>query len=531
MEADTTDPELSLIAGLPLQQAWLRLEHRRGLENSLPWRPEASKGESEEDCTDPDQLVLFDDIRQSLFRVRDPELQLQLVLTLLHFLGAPLPTSPLLLATPHLISSCLESPCEVFLPASSSLRSLLSTHHITPLFPHQLAGVGCEQELLVSGALEDTLAEQMAFPSQCPKQGVASGFISCVFNQALSLFPDPLAQTTLTQLWLQFELSQPSGPSKSGVTLRQRAKAVQRLVKAALRAEPHRNNLLLWNCCALQEHLLGNASEAIKLYETVLSQYHVASADQSQLPVLFRCFTECLLGLQPLLLRSTPPPNVPLALHCLAAMAEGKYTPLPPEEHQLPPAQVLRTRSLLQKRSGCSSPHQVACHAYFEYLTQGLKQAMAVFDGYLAALSSKHSPDASDRRAHLHSLELTYYLQAQLMIHHSRSHPSQPAMLRTVLEAALRLFPEHGWFLAAYIECERPSFFSGRLRRYFDTHAPKAQTAIPWVFAIAAELQRHRRLRELAEEEVGGCTESEPCSRKPLVALMGGAAPCSGGSS
>ena len=500
---DTTDPEISLIAGLPLQKAWLRLERQRGLENSLPWRPEASKGESEGDCTDPNQLVLFDDIRQSLFCVRDPELQLQLVLTLLHFLGAPLPTSPLLLPTPHLISSCLESPCEVFLPVSSSLRNLFSTDHITPLFPHQLTGVGCDQELLVSGVLEDILAEQMDFPSQCPKQSVTSGFISRVFNQALSLFPDPMAQTTLTQLWLQFELSQPCGHNR---TLRQRAKAVQRLVKAVLRAEPHRNNLLLWNCCALQEHLLGNASEAIKLYETVLSQYHVASADQSQLPVLFRCFTECLLGLQPLHSHYTP--NVPLALHCLAAMAEGKYTPLPPEELQMSPAQVLRTRTLLQKKSGSScssSPHQVACHAYFEYLTQGLKPAVAVFDGYLAVLSSKHTPDSSDRKTNLHNLELTYYLQARLMIHHSQNHSSQPAMLRTVLEAALHLFPEHGWFLAAFIECERPSFFSGRLRRYFDTHAPKAKTAIPWVFAIAAELQRHRRLRELTEgpEEVG----------------------------
>ena len=509
IEVDSADPELSLIAGLPLQEAWLRLERQRGRKNSLPWRPEPQKGETEEDCTDPDQLVLFDDISQSLFHVRDPELQLQVVLTFLHFLGAPLPTSPLLLPTPHHISLCLESPCEIFLPSSSTLRNLLSTEHISPLFPHQLTGVGCDQELLASGVLEDILSERTITPSQCSEQTTTSGFISRVYNQALSLLSDPAAQTTLAQLWLQRELSRLDKPGKMQ---KQRTKAVQRLVKALLRAEPHRNNLLLWNCCALQEHLLGNPSEAIKLYETVLSQYQLqlASVGQSPLPVLFRCFTECLLGLQPLCSLSVPTPNVPLALHCLAAMAEGKYTPLPPEKLQMSPARVLKIHTLFQQMSGSSSPspspHQVACHAYFEYLTRGLRSAVAVFDGYLAVLSNKLAPEPSGARTSLHNLELTYYLQARLIVHHSQNHPTQPAVLRAVLEAALSLFPDHNWFLAAYIECEHPSFVSGRLRRYFDTHAPKAKTAIPWVFAIAAELQRHRRLRELAEgsEEVGG---------------------------
>lgn len=103
--------------------AWLDVESSREAAHWLPWRPDKTKGQSEEDCEDPDRQVdcvedcrtetgrswlcffsplnrsdlcllahfkvLFDDIGPSLICLSSPELQLSLILHFLSFLGLP----------------------------------------------------------------------------------------------------------------------------------------------------------------------------------------------------------------------------------------------------------------------------------------------------------------------------------------------------------------------------------------------------------------------------------------------------------
>ncbi|XP_019642715.1 PREDICTED: LOW QUALITY PROTEIN: protein NRDE2 homolog [Branchiostoma belcheri] len=68
-------------------RAWLDIESGREQVHWLPWRPDTKAGETEEDCEDPDRLVLFDDVTDSLFPLTSHDLRLQLVLHFLQFLG------------------------------------------------------------------------------------------------------------------------------------------------------------------------------------------------------------------------------------------------------------------------------------------------------------------------------------------------------------------------------------------------------------------------------------------------------------
>ena len=507
VDADEVDPEVALVSGLSLSEAWLQLECLRTKEEGLPWRPHQEG--SEEDCIDPERMVLLDDISQCVFRLSDPSLQFQLVMAFLHFLGAPSPTPHPLTFTPHHLSSCLENWSEVLLPVTDALGCLLSTDMGANQYPYYLLGIGCGDEDVRHLANNSKLQPFPTgyFAMVAKRTPAACNFISNVCNQALSLFSSASAQTTIAQVWVQFELSQLmkdlSSSWKPGKELRGRMRTVQRLVKALLRQEVHRNSLPLWNCCAQLEHLLGNSTEATNIFEAVLSEH----PNNEKLTPLYRSFCGCLLGLlPPLTTSSQPPPNNTLALHATMCLAEGKYKVM--NDTQIPPARILKARCSYEQTPLVNIPVDwVVCHSYFEYLTRGIKSACNVFDEWTPTLTTRleslpsHSQEVNTL---LYNLETAYHDHCCLILHHSHSHPIQPSILRSTIEKALSIFPNHSWFLAAYIECERQSFISGRLRRYFETQAHRARTAIPWLFAVYAELQRHPRLSELNTAREGG---------------------------
>uniref|UniRef100_A0A8P4KAS2 NRDE-2, necessary for RNA interference, domain containing n=1 Tax=Dicentrarchus labrax TaxID=13489 RepID=A0A8P4KAS2_DICLA len=97
-EEEEEDEEEVKDRSQPRWTVWLNVEPSREATHWLPWRPDKAKGQSEEDCEDPDRQVLFDDIGPSLICLSSPELQLRLLLHFLSFLG--LPVDPVLSATP-----------------------------------------------------------------------------------------------------------------------------------------------------------------------------------------------------------------------------------------------------------------------------------------------------------------------------------------------------------------------------------------------------------------------------------------------
>lgn len=116
-EDEEEDDEEVKDRSLPRNTIWLGVESSREAAHWLPWKPDKSKGQSEEDCDDPDRQVimccvsffmgdffivgcshvltvhlaqvLFDDIGPSLIQLSSPDLQLRLLLRFLAFLGLP----------------------------------------------------------------------------------------------------------------------------------------------------------------------------------------------------------------------------------------------------------------------------------------------------------------------------------------------------------------------------------------------------------------------------------------------------------
>ena len=505
VDEEDIDPEVSMIAGQSVPEAWLTLEVHRTLEQCLPWRPDEEKGESEEDCTDPDRLVLFDDVSPILFDVRDPTSQLKLVLGFMQLLGAPVP-----MATGQLTATAVESFSQIAFDVFDNLSclsdqnvALLHSLGFSSLSPASLSEFGLEMSHNLLSIVD---------PNSVKCRPTVRNAIVIAINHALSLFSDAATQTKLTQVLLVFLVHQLRGrltdKAKPSKQIKLKIKAIQKLTKNILRLEQHRNNLMLWNSCALIEHLLGNFQDSSRLYQSLLTQH------PTPIPQLTCSYCECLLGVQISLTDNLPPHSqeqVTMALHAIVCLSEGKYSAL--EGPTISAAKILRARSKFEQNTSPTqdiSACEILCHCYFEYLTRGLEAACAVFDKWTAVKSSeiqcfaRHSPE---HITILQTVEQLFTKQIKLVELHSSRHPNTPPkVMRSLLKKALAMFPDHSLFLAKFIHVEQKSFISGQLRRFFDSNTSTCASFIPWLYSTAAELQRYCHLlgvqesRQLVEE-------------------------------
>ena len=499
-EEEEEDPELALIATHPLPEAWLLLESHRDQHNALPHRG------PEEDLTDPERAVLFEDISQYMFTIPESHLLLRLVLQFLQFLGAPTAGAPALDHLPHLLSSHMQCALDA-LPAHPGSRTRCAPppqlQHTCAVYPHRTCGVASGYDAISSSHLLHRL--QQEHPPPPPSVCL---FISNFCNQVLSLLPDPAAQTIIALVWIGFEVSlvapalRDLDQAKSKHT-KQRVKAIQKLMKYLLKLEGHRNNLSLWDCCCQLELLLVGSKEALAMYESVLSQYTTITPE---LLPLYQHYCEVLMGLQTPL---TPSPsllqqNFSRALHITMCVADGKHFQKG-QDHTTSPSDILRTRRLYQQRVGPESPFSlIICRAYFEYLSKDLQTACKALQQYASAVRSRLATMSLGNQEHCilqAQLSQVYHCQSHLLLWHAECNPMPPSLLWGTLEQALSSFPDDPYLLSRYTDCQQPLYLMGQLRKYFDTHASKAQTAIPWVHAVRAEVSRYHRVLEMS---VGG---------------------------
>ena len=512
-ETEQGDPELSLIAGHTLAGAWVLLENYRQQMDALPFRG------SDDDLTDPERAVLFEDISRCLFTVDNEHLLLKLVLQYLRFLGAVSTCgAPCLDTLPQFLSPHLHCPLDALYTSTSpavvptaSHTSLRDDYSIR--YPHNFCGV--------SSGYSSLFTAHLLQPVEHPRPPLPTcQFISNTFNQLLSLLPHPEMQTTVALDWIRFELSllipslRDTAQVKSRET-RHRVKAVQKLVKSLLKQESHRNDLCLWDCCAQLEYLLGGFQEAQTLYETVLSQYPVIT--QPLLP-LYLHYCEVLLGLTAHFSTPTSAPfDTSHALQLTVCVAEGKY--VKPSEDTISPSSILRARHLYEQKAIPDKPcYLVVCHAYFEYISKGIESANKIFDECTSAQLSQLSNHSHDERSLQIDLHFVVSHQVSLLVHHAHSKPMPTSLIVNTLERVLSTFPNDPHFLSVYTDAQQPLYLMGKLRKYFDTHAPKAQTALPWVHAIRAEVARYKRVQE---GEMEGTTDVPAGLVNRIRALLG----------
>ena len=489
-DSEEQDPELSLVTGCSLHDAWLRLESHRQQQDTLPYRG------PEEDLSDPERAVLFEDVSPCLFTVSDVQLQLHLVLQYLQFLGVLSPGAPCLDHLPHLLSAHLHCALDALPTHAAPAGRLLSVNLSTfPLYLHSFCGVSSGYSPIATA----DLLRQYHHTGHPPPPPSVCHFITNTCNQLLTLLPDPEMQTVVALAWIRFELSLIAPALHNPATLknkdtRRRVKAVQKLVKSLLKLNSHRNNLSLWDCCAQLELLLVGCHEAHTMYETVLAQY---STITPPLVPLYQHYCEVLMGLATPLLTdpTTTSSDISRAVQLAMCVAEERYAA---PAHSVPPSHVLKARHLYEQKAvpDKSFPF-VICHAYFEYLSRGVESACKVFDEYTSAMEGLLPNHSDDKQRTLQvNLHHVYRHQVRLLLHHTESRPIPPTLLRNTLGRILTLFPDDPYFLCAYTDCQQPLYLMGKLRKYFDTHAPKAQTALPWIHALRAEVARYKRVQE-----------------------------------
>lgn len=421
----------------PRWQAWLEIEQLREQHHWLPWRPETEQ--SDEDCEDPDRMVLFDDISSSLFRINSEELKFELVWTFLEFLGAnPLPLYP----------SC----------SYQSKRKL----QVVPTYP---------SEIIPDLEIKSSSSE---FASLLPSKSDLGtkkqrNCVRNLFEQILPCFTIPQLRTCLTLAVLRFEISH---VSRTTMRTRQqkkiKIKEVKKRIKNLLKQEQNRNNMLLYEEYGLFEWSLGNHEEARKVFDAAVVTATSTGTKMSEetkhaLCRLYRSYVELEISLKDEdvdeQLKRAEKGNEQKAVELLARFSEGAL--FNSTKQELSPTRMLKCQKwfdneleavepLLGKATQCRYTSSYAvnlscCTAYFYYLVHGVSGAAEIFDRAISHLKSLHQsvhPEFDQTvttvERHLEDVFLSY---AKLLLYHMKTNAAPLSRLRHVLQMALAEFP------------------------------------------------------------------------------------------
>ncbi|KAL7872672.1 hypothetical protein AOLI_G00117430 [Acnodon oligacanthus] len=460
----------------PKWKIWLDVEASREANHWLPWRPDKTRGQSEEDCEDPDRQVLFDDIGPSLIRVESAGLKLRLLLAFLRFLGLPDPSAP--------------PPCSLLLDDPTLLD--LSPDPDRPLTSYHL---------LLTGI---SAVGHMTYLSDCRKQAglckAGEEFVKNVLEQMLPLFP-PQDRTALTLCWIQYEKVKVWRCVRSGDKKRAKAqvKRSKRVAKRLLKQPENRSSLSLWREYGHMEWIVGNVEEGRRVFDTALSVGGALGLRDHALCEL------CLLYAQLEVEQacrgraesSGAPPTGSRAIDILAKLAEGaNYTPF---SGPIAPVALLKARKAYEQAvlatAGCGKQQSalIGCFGLFQYLTVGVDAADAVFSEARARLTSSLSSSA-ESDVSLRDCEALCVQHVALLRLHSTTSTFPLSRLRLALTEALTQLPCSAPLWHLYLLAESRYHSAGHARRFFHSVARGNQSIVPYLFAVTAEQRRKQHL-------------------------------------
>ncbi|KAK9959847.1 hypothetical protein ABG768_009947 [Culter alburnus] len=502
---DEEEPEDSEIKDKtrPKWKIWLDVEASREANHWLPWRPDKTKGQSEEDCEDPDRQVLFDDIGPSVIRVDRPDLQLQLILSFLQFLGLPGPSGRF--------------------STTSSSNILLDDLTFLEEGPDPERPLTC-YDLPMAGICA---VGHMTFLGNCRRQAglckAGEEFLQNVLQQTLPLV-SAKDQAVITLCWLQYEKLKVLRclRSRNKRQLKSQGKRSKRLAKRLLKEPDNRGSLALWREYAHLEWLLGNLEEARKVFDTALAMGMSRGLND---PVLCNlCFLYAQLEVEQALNGGTVSTSSK-AVYILTKLAEGAaYTPF---SGQINPVAILKARkayelalsNFLPEQSTCSNSgapkklHRtsslVGCFGLFQYLTMGIDAADAVYSHAIQKLIpnnlNSEVTDVSLRTSKVFAdWESVAMQHVALLRHHTNTNVFPLSRLRLALTDAISLLPSSASLWHLYLQTENRYCSASRARRFFHSVAKKTDSVVPYLFAITAERQLKQQLDSVQRSRLSG---------------------------
>ncbi|KAK2538190.1 Nrde2 [Columba livia] len=484
---------------LPKWHIWLDIEYSREARHWLPWRPDKTKKETEEDCEDPERQVLFDDLGPSLIRLSNPDLQRQLLYSFLQFLGVP--------CTSKLFPSNLY----IAMDENNIFDSVLSDEKPLTFVDFPLSGFNSIGHM-------DTMLRERHHIGHC-KEG--EEFIHNVFH-VLSLLFTGKEKCNLSICWLQYEISKVIQclQTKKKKKLKIQGRKSKKLAKNLLKAPDNRNDLSLWKLYAYLEWLLGNTDDARKVLDTALCTAGTGGLKSSQLCGLGLLYAQ----LEVELLESLEGAVMSRAVHVLTKLAEsGPYVPY---SGQVLPVNVLKARKTyehaLQDYLGktlVSDPDRVSdtnqlvnlvgCYALLQYLTVGIDAAVLIYaqtSEKLEALGPQKCENTGENFGIQNfptALEAVTLLHTNLLRFHMKIsvYPLNP--LREALTEALKRYPSNQSLWRSYIHIQRKSHSASKARRFFDGVTRSTDSLEPWLFAIQAEQMRKRLIENVQRAGAG----------------------------
>ena len=214
---DDNDDEIAVEKDQPMWKNWLQVESSRERRQLYPWQPDRETRQTEEDCDDPERLVLFDDISSSLFKITDHGNKLKLVLSFLKFFGVPVPsvTSSASADVQQFLQTSVEHVSQILessmIRSTSQFLGLCQSYH----WNDDTSSVAKQQ-----WPSDDTLA-----------------FVRNIFVQSLPVFTGKIRSFLMvTWLWYEFELTQKAPSSKAS----RMYKDVRKLAKSLLKQPQNR---------------------------------------------------------------------------------------------------------------------------------------------------------------------------------------------------------------------------------------------------------------------------------------------------
>jgi hypothetical protein len=533
---DDEDIDIKLVKGLPTNEAWLKLERYRDECNCIPRCVSEEDSMMNSDFEDPEHVTLYEDVMEVVFILNDPDLQRLLLVEFLRFLGAPCPGPSILQATfPHLTQVISET-SEIMVTSSYLFHSLqmqgadLSACYFQPSPLGSEYGLSLDTTLFQDLHCNTPVIVQSPVPSHPLKfSNYTKRFISNVFNQSLSILPsDSNVASVLMCSWLQFEMNSfksllsenPNTPDVNQYVDQLHSLAVELLGKFS-----KHNYQFLWDFTISLEGLLTFKKKASTFSKALLQPFIESNFSEDSMFCMAQCFVEYMIGLrQPLNCYDKHKPDKNFALFALTLLKDSKFNPtLLPTSDSIKVSVVdkLETKNFFeeQNRKIISTIYakmttiakdyfyfqfpKFACHIYFEYLCEGINEAITLCKNLAFKIKRIATDTAVPNHAMLTSLlENLYMLQTRLIISHGSQHPMKPQILRDFVGEILHLFPTHTWFLRLLLESEKRSFISGQLRRYFDKVLSKTVSVVPLFYAIRSELERNQYLIDCSQHGV-----------------------------
>ncbi|XP_028677156.2 nuclear exosome regulator NRDE2 [Erpetoichthys calabaricus] len=471
----------------PKWKIWLNVECSREVKHWLPWKPDKSKGQTEEDCEDPERQVLFDDIGPSMIRISKPDLVFQMVTSFLQFMGLP-------------VGSNFCSPYwSILLDEMSAVGCGLEENSPLTSMETQCNGIGCVGHIYTFNSVKQEIIHHK-FGEQ---------FVHNVLLQVLPLFPKK-EKSLLSLYWLQYEKYKviQHRQKQNKKQLKSQGKKSKKLAKNLLKESENRNNLALWKEYAHLEWLLGNKEEARKVFDTSVTVAISLGLEDTDLCSL------CLLYAQ-LEVEASEGDVVGVtsqALHILTKLTDGG--PYVTYSGQVAPVAILKARKVYehavlsiltnissQNTSTSSSDFRpdtltslIGCFALFQYITVGLEASDKIFEHALEVLShvpSQLSVEISPNKwTQPNEMEKLTLMRALHLRYHMKISNFPLKTLREMLIDALKLFPGNHRLWKLYVEVENKYHNASRSRRFFDNVAKNTKYITPCLFAVFAEQKR-----------------------------------------